>query len=588
MWNLTHRPREARARRTSTDGASSSLSALVPLIALSALFTVGCTAAHYRKQADRDVYSLLRNKEQNLFGRTNAFTIDTPYSPRDPNAIKAEEIIQDRFRTNKLFITLPDALRIAITNSRTYQLHKETLYLTGLTLTLDRHTFEKRLSGTVGGTVGRNSSAQGFTTENDQWTVSQLLRSGGTVTASLLNDFTRYFIGSPGATATSVMSLNLSQPLLRGFGADIAAESLTQSERDVIYEIRNFALFQQTFASDVVTAYFRQLQRKDAVINGYENYLKLVKGREQAEALSRGERLAAFQVDQSRQEELKAKAAYISAVQAYQDGLDSFKQTLGLPVGYDLALDDGALKELSSAALLPVDIGEEQGYELAASHRLDLLNEIDRFEDAKRKVHVSRDRLRPGLLFTANAALNNDGVNYAKFVWNKSTASAGLQLDLPFDRVSERNIYRTSLISFERELRALGIALDTMRESVRSGLRSLDAVMQNYEIQKSALKLADIRVDSANLLLQAGRAQIRDQLEAQTAQVQAQNAVTQALVDYLAARLKLLIDLGALDVDQEKFWLKPAKLPGVQPRTKPATPPQDQEVLPPEKIFAKP
>ncbi|MBI3877113.1 MAG: TolC family protein [Verrucomicrobia bacterium] len=257
-------------------------------------------------------------------------------------------------------------------------------------------------------------------------------------------------------------------------------------------------------------------------------------------------------------------------------------------MGYDLALDDGALKELSSAALLSVEIGEEQGYDLAAARRLDLLNEIDRFEDAKRKVFVSRDRLRPGLLFTANTALNSDGVNYAKFEWNKSTASAGLQLDLPFDRVSERNIYRTSLISFERELRTLGIALDTMRESVRSGLRSLEAVMQNYEIQKRALQLADRRVDAANLLLSAGRAQVRDQLEAQTAQVQAQNAVTQALVDYLAARLKLLIDLGALDVDQEKFWLKPAKLPGVQPKAKPAAKPQDQEVLPPEKIFAKP
>ncbi|MBI3877114.1 MAG: hypothetical protein HY300_14355 [Verrucomicrobia bacterium] len=285
----------------------------MPLLALAAVLAAGCTAAHYRKQADRDVYSVLVKKEQNLFGRTNVFTIETPYSPRDPNAIKAEEIIQDRLRTNKLYITLPDALRIAVTNSRSYQLHKETLYLTGLTLTLDRHTFEKRFFGTVGGTVGRNSSAQGVTTENDQWTVSQLLRTGGTVTASLANDLTSYFVGSPGRTATSVLSLNLSQPLLRGFGADIAAESLTQSERDVIYEIRNFALFQQTFASDVVTIYFRQLQRKDAVRNGYENYLKLKSGREQAEALSR-DRLAAYQVDQALQEELKARVAYISAV----------------------------------------------------------------------------------------------------------------------------------------------------------------------------------------------------------------------------------------------------------------------------------
>ena len=146
----------------------------------------------------------------------------------------------------------------------------------------------------------------------------------------------------------------------------------------------------------------------------------------------------------------------------------------------------------------------------------------------------------------------------------------------------------TALISFERELRTLGIALDTMRESVNSGLRSLDSLRQNYEIQKRALELADRRVEAANLLLSAGRAQVRDQLEAQTAQVQAQNAVTQALVDYLAGRLKLLIDLGALDVDREKFWLKPVSFSGESVPSKPAPVAADQDVVPPDKLFRKP
>ena len=35
-----------------------------------------------------------------------------------------------------------------------------------------------------------------------------------------------------------------------------------------------------------------------------------------------------------------------------------------------------------------------------------------------------------------------------------------------------------------------------------------------------------------------------------------QNAVTAALVDYQDARLQLLLDIGALDTDMPKFWLK--------------------------------
>ena len=111
-------------------------------------------------------------------------------------------------------------------------------------------------------------------------------------------------------------------------------------------------------------------------------------------------------------------------------------------------------------------------------------------------------------------------------------------------------------------------------------------LQQTYAIQTNALALADQRVNASGILLQAGRAQIRDQLEAQTAQVQAQNAVTQVLVDYLAARLKFLVDVGALRTEGERWWLREQALPGA------TTPPLQRKpdasaaaVAPPEKIF---
>jgi outer membrane protein TolC len=576
------------AERPPQPAASSLRRALILSFAL-ALVLAGCTAAQHRKSADREVYSLLTHKEQKLFGHTNAFTIDTPYSAREPKDIPSAEILLDRARTNALVLTLPDALRLAKAQNRQYQLRKEALYLAGLALTLERYQFSAQPSAVLSGSVGRDSAGAGFVTESDSITVTRLLRSGGRLTTSLANDLTRYFTGTPGRTVTSALSVSLTQPLLRGFGADIAAEALTQAERDTVYDIRGFAQFQQTFASDIVTTYFRLLQRKDAVRNGWSNYQKLLRGREQAEALSKGERLAAYQVDQARQEEFKARVAYIGAVESYQASLDSFKQALALPLGFDIALDDDALTELGTAGLVDVDVTEEQGFALAVEHRMDLLNEIDRFEDSKRKVRVARDSLRAGLTFTADAALNNDGVNYAKFEWNRSTVSAGLQLDVPWDRLPQRNAYRATLVAFERQLRTLGLTLDSTRDNVRAGLRTLATVRQNYDIQRRALELAERRVDAANLLLSAGRAQVRDQLEAQTALVGAQNAVTQALVDHLAARLKLLIDIGMLNVDDDKFWLKAAPLPSLAPASQPAkAASQDAEVLPPEKVFGKP
>ena len=57
------------------------------------------------------------------------------------------------------------------------------------------------------------------------------------------------------------------------------------------------------------------------------------------------------------------------------------------------------------------------------------------------------------------------------------------------------------------------------------------------------------------LLLQAGQATIRDQLEAQADLVSAQNSVTRAMVNYHTARWNLLKNLGILDVENGKFWL---------------------------------
>lgn len=543
------------------------------LLLLTVLLAAGCSKQHYHTQADKDAYGILGRKQQLLFGRTNAFTIDTPYSQRDPQDVRWEELLGERKGgAGRQVITLDDALKLAVAHNRQYQFRKETLYLAALTLTGERHEFAKRPFASLGAGVARESDKDGRVDGTGSIGFSQLLQSGGTISATLANDMLRYFTGDPRRSITTVMSLNFTQPLLRGAGADVVAEVLRQAERDVIYDLRAFALFQQTFAVDIVTTYYRLLQREDTVRNAQNNYLKLVKIRELLEAQWKAERRARYEVDQAQQEELKGKSAYISSVEAHQTALDQFKITLGLPLGVELALDDKVLEDLKRTGLLAVATSEDAAFAAAVEHKLDLLNEIDRFEDSKRKIVVAANRLKADVTFVSGVSLANDAVNYSKFDVSQYTANAGLQLDLPFDRLLQRNAYRATLILFERSLRSLALTLDTSRDAVRQGLRNLDQLQQNYVIQTNALALADQRVNASGILLQAGRAQIRDQLEAQTAQVQAQNAVTQVLVDYLAARLKFLVDVGALRTEGGNWWLLPQPLPAAitpPPKRKP-------------------
>ena len=271
----------------------------------------------------------------------------------------------------------------------------------------------------------------------------------------------------------------------------------------------------------------------------------------------------------------------------YFTALDQFKIKLGLALGEQIFLDDETLKEVQQAGLVPASLQPAEAYRVAVQRQLQILNAIDVFEDRKRKIRVAADGLKPGLDFFADARLNSEEpTDYTNFDVDKVRAGVGIELDLPIDRVRERNDYRATLVSFESQLRALTLTLDTLRDDIERGLRNVDQRRQNYLIQKNALELADRRVESSTLLLQAGRGEARDLIESQDAQIAAQNAVTAALVSYQDARLQLMLDIGALNTSKPQFWLKDHLadyLPGQVAAT--AQPDAEKPVVPPDQLF---
>ena len=556
-----------------------------------ALLLAGCSAGQYRRSADKETYGIVQQYESKIFGHTNAFTINTPYSARKPEEIPPAELIEDRLHAGQRKLTIDGALDLAVSSSRRYQTAKETLYLTALSLTGSRYAFSPQFFAQSDGTLGRESGGDQFGAVNSTVGVGQFLKSGGQVSASLANDILRYYTGDPRRSLVSTFTVNLMQPLWRGFGKNNpAVENLTQAQRNVVYAVRSYSFFQDQFAMEIVNDYFVLLAQKDTTRNRYTNFLGRVQSTQRLEARAADrERLA--DVDQARQAELTAKNNYVNAVAAYRTSLDLFKIKLGLPVGEKLALDDQSLDEVEQNGLVPAPLNPETAYRVAAAKQLQILNAIDKFEDTKRKVRVAANQLKAELSVVADAGLASDApTDYAHFDPDKVRANVGLEFKLPIDRLPERNSYRASLVTFEAELRNFTLTLDTLKESIDQGLRTLEQRRQNYEIQKNALELANRRVDSTTLLLEAGRAEVRDLVDAQDSQISAQNAVTTALVDYQQNRLQLMLDVGALRTDVPKFWLKdnlaafiPGSAPG--PGTPPATPSKEQPILSPEEYF---
>ena len=124
-----------------------------------------------------------------------------------------------------------------------------------------------------------------------------------------------------------------------------------------------------------------------------------------------------------------------------------------------------------------------------------------------------------------------------------------------------------------------------MKNDLREDLRTLDQSRQSYEIQVRAKALADRRVESSELSLQAGRIQVRDVVDAQTARVQAYIAATAALVEYHLTRMRLLLDLGHLKTQKERFWLDAGELPKTQEGVTVVPPPVSNQLVTPQELF---
>ena len=559
------------------------MKSLFPIGILGLTTWLGCQTEGHRADADAEVLAILNERSRQILGEEAGTNLVSTTVGERPDTVSPARIIQERFADGGRTLTLPAALEMAERHNRSYQLQRETLYLQALSLTGTRHKFVWNPSSTVDLGIARQTDG-GLRGDSDaDVSVQKLFQTGASVTATLANDLVLYFDGKP---KVPDLTLKLTQPLLRGAGAEIAAEVLTQAERDVVYAVRDYSHYQKTFAIETVGEYFRVLQDKDAVRNSYNNYLNLQKARDRAEAMAEAERLARYQVDQARQSELSARVKYLKAVESYRQALDSFKQRLSLPLGEALRLEDRALTDLVAQGLTPLELDERHGYLMAVTNRLDVLNEVDRFEDAQRKVRVAASDLKPGLDVVVDASLKKQF--YSSFSPEEFASTSGLKLKLPLNQLTERNAYRTSLINFEKQMRKLATELDSLRENIREGIRALEQERENYFIQKAALDLARQQVEVMPLLLQNDDADIRDQLEAQADLVEAQNDVTSAVVDYHVARWNLLKNLGALSVEGEQFWLKNQSVSGSSTADNPEAAEILPEVITPEQVFGGP
>ncbi len=543
-----------------------------PLLALVAAgvtlgLAAGCTRQHYRESADRQVSAILEQKAPEVpeFA-PEAFAIEpTPQSQETVHRLAglaepvagpqqpAMSVRREAQPAEPVVLSLETALRIAALNSRDYQSEKEALYTRVLDLTYQRYLFNPQFFGTLGGeyqTVdsGQENTISGGSNFGFNW----LLATGARLSVGLASSFSEFVSGDPEKAASSVLSATITQPLLQGAGVSVKSP-LIQAEHEVVYRVREFVRYRRTFFVNVLSDYYGVLRERQLLENQLLNYQNLVIVRKRAEAFGEAGRYGKFEVDEVRQDELSAKDSAEAAEQRYRNALDRFKVTLGLPTETQVVLDMKELERLSPEQIVEVKLDADQSAEIALTNRLDLMTTRDRVQDAEREVEVAANDLLPGLDLEATVETDTERpTEPLDFQAGNTDLTVGVELNLPLDKLPERNEYRRKLIDLEQARRDFQEGRDQVVLGVRNVWRQYGRAKSSYEIEKGGLALAEGRVTNTQMLFEAGRlTDLRRVLDAQAALIRSQNAVTTALVDYKVASLELARDMDILAVSED-------------------------------------
>jgi outer membrane protein TolC len=543
----------------------------VPLpVRLLLALAAGCSTESYAADADREVEDILGQSHTEVLGdREQRVIRPEPEKPAAPapaptepsgnvppsgNAPPANASAPPAPPPPAQTIDLAAALATAFRDNRDYISRKESLYRQGLSISLARFNYGPLWRSTVSSVWNEVEDAIGTANLLGSLGVSQILPTGGTVSVDSTFGNTWFERAANSRTFSSLqynssLSLNVTQPLLRGGGYEVSHEGLTQAERDLVYAIRDFELFRENFSITIARSFFDLVGQQQTLGNVESNARQAVFDRRKAEALLQVDRNNDQEVYRARRREIDAQNQLLDARTAYQRARDQFKVQLGMATSTPVEIAS------QDPPFVTVRLDRTSAVEAAKHNRLDLLTERERLEDTERSVRLAENAILPQLDMNLGLGFGHPPdtslVDALPDRWN---ASAAVTMEIPLQRKAERNSLRSSQLALDQARRDYTQRLDQVQLDIEDQLRSLRRLEQQIDLQREQITQEQRAVTVTEIRYQAGDLDNRDLLEARQALFNAQNALITLSAQHFVARLTLMRDLGLLFVDDQGVW----------------------------------
>ena len=397
------------------------INSLMIVIILVSIATIsGCHRGYYRRQADAEVQRLITEKTYDprwnsiksdieIDSRSrmhDPFSKDHPPIPSDdPASHQLMRCVDDKpgyphwhangdisevenplwksylpiNESGQVSLSLDQAYQLALLHSPNLQTQYETLYQSALDVSLERFGFDGQLFGgfnsffttqgrlAPGGAQSNLSTALGANSEGINF--SRLGITGTTFVAGLANTILFNFSGNDTQTANSILDFSLVQPLLQNAGRSRILESLTQSERTLLANVRQLERFKRGFYLQIAIGrtpgagpnltgnflatpgsgglnaggFLGLLEQQQQIRNQEFNVRQLETVLNQFEEYALAGLLSQVQLQLFRASFYTQQRVLLDAKTNYQTSLDDFKALLGLPPDLEVVIDDSFL-----------------------------------------------------------------------------------------------------------------------------------------------------------------------------------------------------------------------------------------------------
>ena len=431
-------------------------------------------------------------------------------------------------------LTLRDAVEQALRRNHRLIDASEGVEQADLSVALARNRFHPKITPNILGSFGQSDVSN----QTYRLALTQEMTFGTQIRASVGTMTSRNQLGN---FYNSDMTLELSQPLLRGFGRRAARYNLDSAELGLDEARRHQTLAEQQVVVQVAQAYYTLIAQQRLVGVGRTS---LERSRHLLEA-SRAKLAAGMvsQLDVFRAQQLVAQAEgqLLDARAAVEDARDNLRLLLDLDGDADLEVDTEIPRTVER-------LSTEEAVATALERRLERQGAVAAAVAADKAVAFSRNQLLPQVDFRVAVTRRETAETFgSSFRLDNFDVVAFAAVSVPVDRTPQTIAYHRSLIERDRRRRRIRTLRKQIAGEARRAVRRQNRLLTRLEVEDASLAFAEKEVEVAQLRFQRGLSNNLDVVNAQAGLLDAESRRIATLAELAVARLSLRATLGILD-----------------------------------------